>query len=89
MIVPPLGYEQVMDELHEAHHVVSRMKSLASSFVWWFGMDCILEEKVKMFTISKELKDANTCSAPPMGVTWPSLVQFPPGFCWSVYRACF
>lgn len=48
VIVPPPGRAQVMDELHEAHPGVSRMKSLARSFVWWPGMDCALEEKVKV-----------------------------------------
>ncbi|XP_028304146.1 uncharacterized protein K02A2.6-like [Gouania willdenowi] len=47
VIIPPPGRAPVMEMLHEAHPGVSRMKSLARSFVWWPGMDVALEEKVK------------------------------------------
>lgn len=38
VIVPPPGQAQVMEELHDAHPGVSRMKSLARLFGWWPGM---------------------------------------------------
>ena len=46
VVVPPRR-EKVLDELHEGHPGISRMKSLARSFVWWPGLDKSLELKVK------------------------------------------
>ncbi|KAL3976952.1 Rab-interacting lysosomal protein [Sarotherodon galilaeus] len=44
VIVPPPGRSQIIEVLHPG---ISRMKSLARSFVWWPGMDSALEDKVK------------------------------------------
>lgn len=50
VIVPPPGRAQIMEELHETHPGVSRMKSLARSYVWWPRLDQDLENKVKLCT---------------------------------------
>ena len=34
VVIPPQGRSQVLQELHESHPGISRMKSLARSFVW-------------------------------------------------------
>ena len=47
VVVPPPGRERILDELHEGHPGIARMKSLARSFVWWPGLDKSLEQKVQ------------------------------------------
>lgn len=47
VVVPPPGRGRILDELHEGHPGISRMKSLARAFVWWPGLDKALEHKVK------------------------------------------
>lgn len=43
IIIPPPGRSQIVEEIHETHPGVSRMKSLARSCVWWPNMDQDLE----------------------------------------------
>ena len=38
---------KILDELHDGHPGISRMKSLARSEVWWPKIDADLEQKVK------------------------------------------
>ena len=44
VVVPPK--ERVVEELHEAHPGIYRMKALARSYVWWPKIDTQLEQKV-------------------------------------------
>ena len=47
VVIPLPGRQRIIDELHAGHPGISRMKSLARSYVWWPGMDAELESKVK------------------------------------------
>lgn len=47
VIVPPQGRVKIMDELHDGHPGISRMKSIARGFVWWPKMDLDLADRVQ------------------------------------------
>lgn len=48
VIVPPQGRKLVLEELHETHPGVSKMKALARSYVWWPKIDEDIENRVKL-----------------------------------------
>ena len=47
IIVPKLGRGQLLSLLHDGHPVISKMKGLAHSYVWWPHIDADIEAQVK------------------------------------------
>ena len=47
VVIPPVGRQKMMEELHQGHPGITRIKGLARGFVWWPGMDLDLENMVK------------------------------------------
>ena len=70
VIVPPPGRDRVIQELHETHPGIARMKSLARSYVWWPNMDADLEAKVRTCTECQSSRPPPT-SAPLHRWEWP------------------
>ena len=53
--MPEKGQKQMLDELHEGHPGIARMKSLARTLIWWPKLDSVIEARVKpMSYLSKE-----------------------------------
>ena len=70
VIVPLAGRNKKMNELHEGHPGVFRMKSLARSFVWWPRMDQNMEKRIRncnLYQYSRHLP----ASAPLQPWEWP------------------
>ena len=48
IIVPPEGRDIIIEQLHDTHPGISRMKSLARFYVWWRPqLDAMIENKVQ------------------------------------------
>ena len=71
VVVPPQGRRQVVDELHETHPGICKMKSLARSYVWWPNMDNDLENKVRTCN-NCQINRKNPPEAPLHPWEWPS-----------------
>ena len=46
VVIPSQGRERVLEELHQCHPGINRMKTLAHSYVWCPGLDKDIEKKV-------------------------------------------
>ena len=46
-MIPEALKSRMLEQLHQGHPGITRMKALTRSFVWWPGVDQQLEQKVK------------------------------------------
>ena len=71
IVIPPPGREVVLQELHEGHPGISRMKSLARMYVWWPGISADIEKSVRLCPECQQ-----TQSSPPLAPLnpwkWPT-----------------
>ncbi|KAL5488897.1 hypothetical protein EMCRGX_G017911 [Ephydatia muelleri] len=56
VVIPKPGQRFILEELHSGHQGISKMKSLARSFVWWPKLDADIEEKAKSCQLHPELE---------------------------------
>lgn len=54
VIIPEVGHQQVLEELHLNHPGIVRMKALARSYVWWPNIDSDIEKFVAKCTICQQ-----------------------------------
>ena len=71
VIIPPQGRAAVLQELHESHRGVSRMKTLARMYVWRPGIDSYLEMMARKYkSCEKNHKKHRNVSLHPW--EWPA-----------------
>ncbi len=71
VIFPPNGRKGVLQELHEGHPGMTKMKSLARMYVWWPGIDDEIENSVRLCR-SCQATQSTPAPAPLNPWQWPS-----------------
>ena len=71
VIVPSKYRDHILQELHRDHPGMSKMKSIARSFIWWPGMDADIEHIAKSCSMCQQNKNAPS-PAPLHPWTWPT-----------------
>ena len=56
VIFPPSLQEKVLQEPHDTHPVISRMESLARSYVWWPNLDSHIENTVSSCSTCQSMR---------------------------------
>ena len=70
IIVPPPGRKSLLDQLHDTHLGVSRMKSLSRGYFWWPKLTSDIEDHVKQCA-SCQLSRPQPAAAPVHPWEWP------------------
>ena len=68
VVVPSSLEEKVLQELHDSHPGISRMKALARSYIWWPNIASHIERTVSSCKTCEFMR-----SAPPTGQIHPWL----------------
>ena len=71
VVIPPPGRQLILNELHDTHTGITKMKSLAHSYVWWPGMDAQIQKLVKSCAVCQESRPS-PCPALLHPWEWPS-----------------
>ena len=70
-VIPLKLRSKLIDELHRDHPGMSRMKSVARSYMWWPGLDKQIEQRVRGCVSCQAVKNAPPAAAL-QPWTWPS-----------------
>ena len=71
IVIPEPGREAVLQELHEGHPAITRMKALARMYVWWTGINADIEKSVRLCSECQEVQSSPP-TAPLNPWKWPT-----------------
>ena len=70
-MIPPPGRDAVLEELHESHPGITKMKVLARMYVWWPGINADIERSVRLCHACQEVQSSPSL-APLNPWKWPT-----------------
>lgn len=70
-VVPPKGRKRLLEDLHESHPGMTRMKALARSYIWWPNLDSDIEAMVRSCPVCQAHRNMPS-SAPLHPWEWPN-----------------
>ena len=71
VVVPEKYRVRLLDDLHQEHHGICRMKSLARGYFWWPGLDGAIAERVQLCHVCAAL-GKSPARAPLYPWKWPA-----------------
>ena len=71
VIIPSPGRQAVLQELHEGHPGITRMKALSRMYVWWPGVSSDIEKSVRQCPECQEMQSSPP-AAPLNPWKWPT-----------------
>ena len=71
VVIPTAARSLVVQQLHDCHPGISKMKSLACSYVWWPGLDDDITRTIQQCEICQNSRPSPP-SAPLHPWEWPS-----------------
>ena len=80
VVVPPPGRQAVLQELHEGHPGINRMKALSRMYVWWPGISSDIEKSVRLCRECQETVLASCCTTQSLEVAHQATGTATPGF---------
>ena len=57
VVIPTTYRDRLLEDLHEGHMGISRMKSVARSYLWWPGMDQELELRARQCRVCQAVRN--------------------------------
>ena len=71
VVIPPSHRKRILEDLHDQHPGICRMKALARSYLWWPNLDQEIETKVRACNVCQANVNAPP-AAPIHPWNWPS-----------------
>ena len=80
--IPPKGRDSLIDELHDTHPGIAKMKVVARSYLWWPGLDTEIEMRVKGCNIVRFTTPSFAAAV--LGVARSHMAPHTYRLCWSI-----